>query len=178
MTGRKFMKIKFLTILFLTSTVMFGQVICTNKKTTESLVLYNHNNHINNMIKRVYSENKEIKQNTILILNVDKNPHKIKVTVLEKKLLKWYSKEKYRKIKGVCNINDTEILVYGAGYKYYFKKTKNRVDIGYLNLGGGEKSIKEASKPLFRPIIDPIVWVFSIEEDGFELEKKGILNPF
>lgn len=172
------MNIKFLTILFLTSTVMFGQVSGEHSETSERLVLNNLNNHLIEIIELVYSEKKEIKQNTILILNVDENPHKIKVTVLEKDLLKWYSKEGYRKMKGICNINDTEILVYGEGYNYYFKKTKNRVDIGYLNFGGAEKASKKASQPIFRPIIDPIVWEFLIDGDEIELERKGILNPF
>lgn len=178
MTGRKFMKIKFLTVLFLTSTVLFGQVIPTNRKNTERLVVYRFRSQIVDVIDRVYSEDKEVKKNTILILSVDKNPHKIKVTILEKEMLKWYSKAAERKIKGVCYINDTEILVYGEGYSYFFEKTKNMVDIGYLNFGKSEKVSEKASKPIFRPIIDPIVWIFSVEEDGFELEKKGILNPF
>ncbi|MCP1995049.1 hypothetical protein [Flavobacterium sp. HSC-61S13] len=100
------------------------------------------------------------------------------MTILEKDLLKWYSKEKYRKIKGVCNINDREILVYGEGYNYYFKKTENKVDVSGLSFGEGEEANKKASKPMFRPIIDPIVWVFFVDVDGFELERKDVLNPF
>ncbi|MCP1995050.1 hypothetical protein L1275_000811 [Flavobacterium sp. HSC-61S13] len=60
MMGIKFMNIRFIIIVFLTSTVTFGQVNGEHLETSERLVLNNLNNHLIEIVELVCSENKEI----------------------------------------------------------------------------------------------------------------------
>lgn len=54
------MNIRFIIIVFLTSTVTFGQVNGEHLETSERLVLNNLNNHLIEIVELVCSENKEI----------------------------------------------------------------------------------------------------------------------